>query len=209
MSDISEVDRSPIQTHIDIDDMLMTLAAIDEQIGRYEDLKQHRIDPIDKEIKALTGKKEEYRSAINSYMTANNEKTLKYPGLAVVSRRSSKAKWTIGDEDALLDLLYAVLKERQPVLDKIVKVEPKLIKKELDKVLDELETQGALDAVSPDVVFKEPAKTTLNITFDKGEALIEQTKERRAALSSEPPTQVKDETQEPKQDGLDFDSLEI
>jgi hypothetical protein len=183
-------DVNEIQSPVDIDDMLIRIAALDDQIEHYKALKRRRTAVIDEEIVRLEDAQQEYREAITSFMAANDEKSLNFPGVGKVNRKTAAGKWIVLDEEALL----AYLQKKMPqALDAVVQMVPKIKKKELNKLLDSV---GEIDGVE-----QEPARDSLSITFDKSDrSLIGKVKDLRNVMLSD---------QTPEAPAQDFDALEI
>ncbi len=180
MSNLPSNDN-PIQQHVEIDDMLLSIAAVDDQIANYKTLLAHRVEPIKAEIEKLEDMKEQYRSSIQQYMSDHDEKTLNYPGVGKVARRSAKGKWIIDDEPKLLAFLLEHLSSDE--LDSVVIQEPKLVKGELNKVLDRLSHVGEL---LTDAVHFERQPDSIAISFDKTSPLLgSRVKDRKDLLSSQ------------------------
>ena len=179
----------PIQQPVDIDDLLVNIAAIDAQVEHYEALKKHRNSVIDTEIDKLLAVKVEYREAIQQFMAASGEKTLNYPGVGKVTRKAGSRKWIIKDEDALVAYLKGNPGLSPQLLSKVVVTEEKIVKKELNKILDDLQAHNALQT---DAVELEASKESLSISLDKGEKLLMKAKDRKADMLAEPPPSLQE-----------------
>jgi len=201
-NNLSPTGGNPIQHTVEIDEMLINIAAIDQQIEHYEQLKRHRITVIAAEIDKLEGNKAQYRDAIQQFMSDQGEKTLNYPGVGKVTRKAGTRKWVIKDEEALLSYLKSNPGLSPQLLSKVVFTEERLVKKELNKILDELSTHNALQTDSVELA---ASQETLSISFDKSDQLLTVTKDVRSSLlASEPATAVADISCKQS-----FDELEI
>lgn len=190
----------PIQQPVEIDDMLVNIAAIDAQIEHYEALKKHRVAAIQREIDKLEEYKQQFRDAIKQFMTDHGEKTLNYPGVGKVTRKAGARKWNIKDEENLIEFLKAKLEPS--AFEVVVVQEPKIVKKELNKVLDKL---AAANQLVTDAVELDAGQESLTVTFEKGDdALLTNVKAKQAEIiDATQPTPQADTKK------VDYDSLEV
>lgn len=204
---IVQTTPSSIQHPVEIDELLVNIAAIDAQIEHYEALKKHRNSVIDAEIDKLEGNKAQYREAIQQFMASNGEKTLNYPGVGKVTRKAGTRKWIVKDEDALISYLKANPGLSPQLLAKVVVTEEKVVKKELNKILDDLNAHNALQT---DTVELEASKESLSISFDKGDSLLTAARDRKAdMLSYQPAATPQTPSQPAPSSTASYDALEI
>lgn len=174
-------EENSIQKFLEIDDMLGLIAEIDENIEKYKALKQYRTKTIDEEVNRLKDKRDNLRNSIAEYMLENEETKLVYPGMAEVVNKKAKGKWVIKDEDKLIEFLHSIktideLRDIGVILEK-----PQIVKKNLDKLLEDLNTKEELDTDS--VVYDQPANA-ISIKFENKPALINRAK-KMAALDQD------------------------
>jgi DNA primase len=181
-----------IQHQVDIDEMLLSIAALDAQIAHYDELKKHRVALIATEVAKLEATKEQYRQAIRQFMAAQGEKTLNYPGVGKVSRKAGSRKWNINNETDLIAFLEANPNISPQLIAKVIVTEKTLVKKELNKLLDDLHQHNAL--TTPAVTL-EASEETVSITFDKGDAMLATVKDRTSTLLAAPITALPAPTQ--------------
>ncbi len=144
----------------DIEELLLSIGTMNHQIEYYKELKKHRVNSIDVEIGGLTSKIDVLRKVILNTMknVAPDEKTLNFPSIAKITRRKSKSRIAVDDQDQVIDFLdEAGLKEQ------IVDVRESINKIKLMKLVNEYrETGQAIPGTS--VV---PSDESLSITYDK------------------------------------------
>ena len=174
----SQQQSDAIQQPVEIDDMLLSIASIEEQIAHYENLKKHRTQVLDKEIDALEEQRQFYRSSILALMATHNEKTLNFPGVGKVSRKAATSKWIIDNEEMLVTFLQDVLDE--DTYKKVVVQAPKIVKKELNKVLDNLEAANPPRPTAG--VTLDKGVESIAITFDKGNVFKQMVKDGKESL---------------------------
>ena len=193
---------NPIVDKFEIDERLLSLAALDKQIDEYKELKRKRVDAIDREIDRLEAVKTAQRDAILGYMSQNDEKTLNFPGVGKVTRKAGSGKWVVTDEEKVANFL----KERLPSNEwmAVVIEEPKLVKKELNKVLNRLSQVGQ---VCDGVQYEQP-QDVISISFDKEEGLTQKIKSMQEWIHDTPVVSVSEKTPDTEK-AMDYDALEF
>jgi len=142
----------------ELEDALIALDKAKNEIEHFKNLKKRRAAFYDSAIKESDEKHESIRTAVQEYMKKSNNKTLKFPGVGTASVRTLKGKWEIEDEDKLLEHI-----ESLDMSEGIVKMERKLDKKQLNKVLEELDTNNNLG----DAVKRGEGSSSLTVKFDE------------------------------------------
>ena len=142
----------------ELEDALIALEKAKSEIEHFKNLKKRRAAFYDSAIKESDEKYESIREAIQKYMKKSNKKTLKFPGVGTASVRTLKGKWEIEDEDKMLEHL-----ESLDMTDGLVKMERKIDKKQLNKVLEELDTNNNLGKA----VKRGEGSCSLTVKFDE------------------------------------------
>ena len=88
-----------------------------------------------------------------------DEKTLDFPGVGKVTCRNPRHKWIVDDEEKLKTYLKKCSK-----LDVVVETKEVIVKKELNKVLDELEKAHNVKDI-PGVI-KDPGEHGLTVSYE-------------------------------------------
>lgn len=175
------VTNGPIQRSVDIDEVLMSIAAIQQDIEHFEALKKHRAKVIDEQIAVLESRVEGMREQIRDYMSSAGEKTLKFPGVGSITRKPGSMKWVVNDEEKLVNYLKGNSNIAPQTLEKVIVTKETIVKKELNKILDDLEQHNALKT---DSVSQVKSDESVAITFDKSDAFLANVKEVKADLIS-------------------------
>ena len=156
-----EEENIALDNDVEIEDLLVYIKGLDDKIDFLGRLKKDRTATINAEIDKIKDKKEQLKDIIKNTLVKFNHKSLNFPGVGRVNKKVSKGKWVIQDESALLDKLSEKLSEDE--FKDVVVEKPTIVKKELDRVLGEWQSQDAV----PDCVRKEDDSTSLTVSYDK------------------------------------------
>ena len=104
-----------------------------DKVVFYKELKARKAKAIADEIKVMENKIDFYRQIISKTLTINDEKNVNFPGSCRVSKRNTKGKWTVTDEDSLAELMKKE-KKFDEVFEKVTTIV--LDKKNLNAILD-------------------------------------------------------------------------
>lgn len=144
----------------EIEDILEAIARSDKKIEHFEKLKKHRTNVLDEKIEQLENENIRLRQVIFDTMKAlaPDDKTVDFPGVGKVTRKKPKEKWVVENEDEVIKYL-----EKEKLDKDAVKTVKKIVKKELDKVLDNAAKRGiAVPGANIDA-----GAETLSVSFDK------------------------------------------
>ena len=157
---ISKGQAEPLEDILDIEQAALLIKSMNDKIDFYKKLKKKRTQILDDEISNLSVKIDFLRQVILQTLIDNEEKTLTFPGVCKAGDRKGKDKYIIKDESSFIDFL-----RKEDKFDECVKVTTteKVVKKEADKLLKNLDQKGKL----PDSVEKEEATSGLQLTFEK------------------------------------------
>lgn len=147
--DITSSDNiESLDSEVDIEELLPSILDINNEIKFLAELKKKRAKTIDDRVNFLKEIKEKLEKVIHLTLSENKTKSLNFPGLATVSRRSKKGKWVVLDEDCLISELQKLSTDEDGVLSKselsdvLVSKITFTNKKTLDSVLESLCEQG-------------------------------------------------------------------
>lgn len=164
---------APLESDIEIEDLILLIKSIDDKTEFLKKLKKARTQSINEELEKLDGRKQAFREIIEKTMKKFDHKSLNFPGIGRVSVKPGKSKWVVKDEAALIEYLVEELDSDD--FQNVVKQKPSISKKELNKILDEMESQNN---TIPDSVDKEIAPDNVTISPDKkSDNLKEKTQE--------------------------------
>lgn len=142
----------------EIEGVLSSLHQRTKKIEFLKELKKRRNALIEEQISSEESSIEILENAIKSCMAKTKDKSLDFPGVGKVGVRSVKGTWTITDEEGLKGHLESLGKA-----DEVIEESWKFKKKDLNKVLDELERNNNTSKF----VVKEPEKVSLSVSFPK------------------------------------------
>ena len=156
-----------------LEDVALTIKEIDKKIEFYKNYKKKKSQDISDAVKVLENKASFYKDLMVSTLKDHKEKSVKFPGSCAISARNQKATWKIQDEEEFIAVLQEAKKAGEDVDDVLEEViQFNVRKREANKLLLTWEQSGKLDDFlkkakkgSGDIVFKEPAKTTVSIKF--------------------------------------------
>lgn len=172
----------------ELEDALIEIRNTQDEIEHIKALKKRRTTVYDQQVKSLEERESTLREAVGRCLISNKKKSLKYPGVGSVSRKTIKGKWDIEDETKLVEHCED-LGIGDDAYERIIKVN----KTKMNKVLNDLEKNNNI----PDCVKKADDKESLAVT-------VERTKEEETPSSPKP-------AQKPVFSGKsdDFDGLDI
>lgn len=154
-----------LEDKFEIEDVLIAMQSYAKKQEFLKELKRKRIEAIDQQLDEIDRNISILQNAITQCMNESNEKTLDFPGIAKISVRKTKGTWNILNQDALFDFLKAHKMEHG-----LIESTWKFKKKELNKLLDELQTNNNV----PDSVMREENKQSLSVSYDKQEKNTQQ-----------------------------------
>lgn len=143
---------------VQVEDILLVIRQAEQEIEFFEALKKHRASVIDQRISERSEKIEKLREATKGFLLETGRKSVEFPDVAKISISKKKGTWVIEDEDKMLASLKGLNQ-----YDKVVEETIKIKKKELNKVLDELEKNRNV----PPGVSREDESNSIAISFSK------------------------------------------
>lgn len=153
---------SVLKDTFEIESLLIILRDLDEKESWFKQLKKKRAEAIDQQIDLIDQNREKLRNIILNSMKelTPDKKSLEFPGVGKVQRKSSKPKWIVNESEEVISFLEEAGKDKGCVV-----LEKKIIKKELDKVLEQYyETSMEVPGVT-----REEGKDALAITITPDE----------------------------------------
>jgi len=154
-------DVEPLESDIEIEDLILVIKDIDGKISFLERLKKERTKAISEEIEKLLSKKDKFKGVISKTLEAFDHKALNFPGVGKVTSKTNSGKWNILDEGSLIEVLKEELSADE--FSEVVVQKQSIVKKALNRILDSLSSSDAISKL----VNKEKEDTSLMITFDK------------------------------------------
>jgi len=153
---------NPLQSMEEIEDLIVAIDSLDKRESFYKSLKKKRTQAIDTEIEKIEKRRERLKEVIKTTLKENKQKSLNFPGIGRVSFREVKGSWNVIDEEAVVEQLSSILDPND--FKEVVKTESKIVKKNLNKVLESLESKN----VSLNGVEKEPARSSVTVSINDG-----------------------------------------
>lgn len=167
---------SKISDIVEIEDVLLFINQSEQEIEFLKNLKKYRVSTIDAKIKEREEQVEKLRDATKGFLVDNNKKTVEFPDVAKISVSKKKGTWVIEDQEKMLEAL-----KKLNQYDKVVEETISIKKKDLNKVLDELEKNRNI----PQGVKREEETSSMSITFNKNaEARLQQKEETKQSTVS-------------------------
>lgn len=167
---------SKISDIVEIEDVLLFINQSEQEIEFLKNLKKYRVSTIDAKIKEREEQVEKLRDATKGFLVDNNKKTVEFPDVAKISVSKKKGTWVIEDQEKMLEAL-----KKLNQYDKVVEETISIKKKDLNKVLDELEKNRNI----PQGVKREEETSSMSITFNKNaEARLQQKEEAKQSTVS-------------------------
>jgi hypothetical protein len=158
----------PLDSEFDIEELILSVDVIDKKIDWYKKLKEQRTKKLNEEVEKLEKRKDFTKKVIIATLNSKNLKSLNFPGIGKVSCKSSKGKWTIEDEETLLEFLKSEVDNE--LYNKIIVMKPSIIKKELNKLLDIMEK---IDKIPSCVKHEGLDDQVLSISIEEEAASVE------------------------------------
>ncbi len=141
-----------LDSKYEIENVLIEIQQIEDKAKFFKELKQYRAKKVEQDIKELEDRADRLRQAILRTMisTDPSKKTMHFPGVGKVTRRTGKKTWKIKDEDKMLAFL-----EQEGIKNQVVETKEVVSKKEANKVFECYNDQGT---VVPGVERKDAAE---------------------------------------------------
>jgi len=155
---IQHGDGSALDDVLDIEAALIRIKACQDRIEEYKALKKKRAEAIDDALTKLNNEIGFLKEVTMATLDEHGKTKVDFPGVGRVNTRKAQRKWIVIDEGELLKKLKAG-KE----LDNVSVQERKLVKKDLNKVLDAWDSSGSL----PDCVEKEEGQPGVTVRFEE------------------------------------------
>lgn len=152
--------QAELNDKFQIEDVLLAMRNYSKKLEFLKELKRRRVESIDNEVQTIEQNMAILQEAIMKCMNSHSEKSLDFPGVAKVSVRKTKGTWQINDEHAL-----RVFLESNNIDDNLIENTWKFKKKELNKVLDDLQINNNV----PSCVSREDTKQSVSISYNKEE----------------------------------------
>jgi len=173
----NKAEIQPLDDMYMIEDVVMRVKELKKKIDFYRDYKKKKVSDIDKEITNLIDRVSFFKKVVLKTLEENKEKSVSFPGSCKVVSRKPKDNWVIVDEESFIEMLKNE-NEIDNVAEKLIQY--KLIKKEVDKLLNTWEKSGKMEET--DCVEKEETDTTISITYLKEEKVEEESINRDAKV---------------------------
>ena len=162
-----------IESRLEIGDILEAIQKSQKEQAFLKEYKAHRVSSIDEKISKLDENIDVLRSAVLEYMQTHKETKIDFPDVGAVTARKTKGTFVIEDEPTLVTTL-----EKNGVLPDVASQQWKFDKKKLNKVLEEMKSNGNLpsgvrqeqDSTSLAISFADAAKTKPKASKGDGEA---------------------------------------
>mgnify|MGYP000987459074 CR=1 FL=1 len=155
--------KSQVSEDVDFEKLVSAMSDISQEISFLKDLKKSRVSPITAKINKLERNEAELREIAVELMDSlfPNKKTVDFPGVGKVTKRQTKGKWEITDEEELLKFARKHNKYKE-MFDRKFTVKKKEMPSILAEILKETEEEpdGAV-FVNPEFDF------ALTVTFHK------------------------------------------
>lgn len=151
-------EAKPLQDTESIEAALQLIKKSEDQVKQFKELKKKRIEAINQEIETLETRVQFFKQVIIKTLKKSNQKTIKFPGIGKVSRRTKKGKWLVNDEVEMIQIL-----KNENEFDNCVEIKEDIKKTSLNKLLDVWERVDKL----PDCVEREPSEDSVTISFEK------------------------------------------
>jgi len=169
---------STLSAMYEIENVLLLVKELDKKTEYYKELKKYRVQALDDKIHDISAKKDALRQITLNTMRvmAPKEKTLDFPSIGKVTRRSGSDALVVEDEEALLQYL-----DEQNRKSEVIKTTVVIDRRKLKSVISEYRKAGQ---PLPGTVL-EKGKDTLSVTFDKAKDKAEETDEVSVELSEQ------------------------
>jgi len=120
----------------EVEDVLIYMAKLQKKVEHLEGLKKYRTSVLSDKINKTKDEMNNLRQLILNTMKqhAPDQTTVDFPTIGKATRKKARKKWEIENEDQLLNFL-----DENELKDAVVETKEKIVKKELDKVLNSLQ----------------------------------------------------------------------
>lgn len=139
-----------IAEDVDVEKIVAAIRKCSREVDFLKKLKASRVKPIDEKIATLTSNQDKLKQFAISLMGIHfpNQNTVDFPGVGKLTKRKTKGKWEVTDEEAFLKYM-----KEQGKYDDVVTIKESVNKRELPKVLSEiLKTASEEDIVGASFV---------------------------------------------------------
>ena len=120
-----QVSDAALDSVFEIEDVLVYIARLQKKVDHWEGLKKHRVNRLNNQISMVNFEIDNLRQLILNTMKQHkpDEKTIDFTPIGKVTRKKSRKKWEIDNEEDLLNYL-----ESKNLSDQIVEMKAKIIK---------------------------------------------------------------------------------
>lgn len=145
---------SRVNDDVDIEKLIAAIRRYRGEVDFLKKLKKKRVEPIDAKIEKLTGKEEQLRDLILDFMPKlfPKKNTVDFPGVGKISKRKTKGKWVVTDEEE-----FAKTLEEHGLYDEVMKIKASVVKKKVPNAVSRIMAESEQEEV-PGVVFEEPER---------------------------------------------------
>lgn len=188
-------DAVALDSDLEIEDIITLVKDTENKIDFLEKLKKKRTESINTEMEKLSAKKEKFKDIILKTLDKFGHKSLNFPGIGKVGIKNFSGKWEIKDEEKLIECLQKELVPSE--LLSVIVHKPSVVKKELNRILDEWESSGK---DIKDFAEKTKDEKSVSISYDKS-----------GSINTDNVPEIEDETpsKEVKDLKEQFDSVEF
>lgn len=141
-----------------IEDVMEIIKEKQHKIDQYKEQKKRKNRLITESIEKEEENIEFLKKIIRETLVQNDEKSINFPGVGKVSTRNQKQNWIIIDDIELM----REIKDRECETEKYIEKTEKLLKTNVNKLLDMWEKSGQL----PDCVARETKEGTVTISLE-------------------------------------------
>lgn len=149
-----------LNTVFEIENVMLHIKEINQKVEHLKGLKKHRIQVIDQEVGELEGDVKRFRGMVLRTMQQlqPNQKTLNFPDVGKVSRRSVKAGCEIYKSDEMVEFFTKEGKKEE-----VIKVKESIDTRAAKKLID-FYTQAGVDVPGTKII---PPSESISITFEE------------------------------------------
>lgn len=162
---------SNIHDGVDLEKLIASISKAREEVEFLKKLKKKRVEPIDAKIAKLSENEEKMKDFILELMPVlfPKKNTVDFPGVGKISKRKTKGKWEVTDEDAFAEML-----KKHGMYDEVMKVKATVDKRKVPGVVSKILTEISEDDLEG-VEFQEPEKDTSLVLKLYEDASVEDT----------------------------------
>lgn len=115
-------DDACLNSVFEIENLLLRIQELNTKVDHLKGLKKFRVETVDEEIKSVSYELGQYRKVIlNTMQTLSpDQKTMNFPSIGKVSRRTAKDSYKINNEEDLVSYLDAKGDKEKVVISKEV-----------------------------------------------------------------------------------------